>query len=231
MRTLAAASFLLRRIRADAGAIALIWLVVGITAFLFSGAPRVFGLVADAALRHELAEASAVRRGIGLTTNSSLGGADRPSAALDRASRRHLADLPESVQSLVGDSVSVASSPRFAVGNPPRIPTFLVFRSQSDVGDRLTLVDGRLPAATGEPIGVQEPDADGELQGPLPRIEIALAVEAAEAVGVAVGDTLVVAADPEDDLVPDRLSRPIEADGGDRRYVCRGRSPSRRMVR
>ena len=69
-----------------------------------------------------------------------------------------------------------------------------------------------MPAATGEPIGVQEPDADGALPGPLPRIEIALSVEAAEAVGVAVGDTLVVAADPEDDLVPDRLSRPIEAE-------------------
>ena len=212
MRTLTAATFLLRRIRTEAGAIALIWLVVGITAFLFSGAPRVYGLVADAALRHELADASAVRRGIGLTTTSSLGGADRPATALDRASRRHLADLPESVQSLVGDTVSVASSPQFAVHEPPRIPTFLVFRSQSDVGDGLTIVDGRLPAASGEPIGVQEPDADGALPGPRPRIEIALSVEAAEAVGVAVGDSLVVAADQEDELVPDRLSRPIEAE-------------------
>ena len=85
-----------------------------------------------------------------------------------------------------------------------------MFRSQSDDGDGLTIVDGRPSAASGEPIGVQEPDADGAFPGPRPRIEIAVSVEAAEAVGV--GDSLDVAADQEDELVPDRLSRPIEAE-------------------
>ena len=115
MRTLAAASFLLRRVRAEAGALALIWLVVTLTAFVFAAAPRVFASVADAALRSELADAPAVRRGIDLAGRATLGAADRPGAALDRQTRQHAGRFPDSVRSLIGDSVSLASSPRFAV--------------------------------------------------------------------------------------------------------------------
>ena len=42
-----AAGFLLRRLRAEVGVVALLVALVALTSFLFAGAPRLFNLVAD----------------------------------------------------------------------------------------------------------------------------------------------------------------------------------------
>src|SRR5262245_52879075 len=156
MRTLAAAAFLLRRVRADAGALALIWVVVAVTASLFAAAPRVFGLVADAALREELVDATPARRGVDLSGTSAVGGDGELEATLARMGEGYFGRLPLSVQALIGDRVAVASSARFAVANAPKIPTSLVFQWQSGLDDLITLVDGRMPVATGEHLAVAD---------------------------------------------------------------------------
>ena len=60
-----AAGFLLRRLRAEVGVVALLVALVALTSFLFAGAPRLFNLVADAALVDQLRTAAVTDRDIG----------------------------------------------------------------------------------------------------------------------------------------------------------------------
>jgi len=65
-----AAGFLLRRLRAEAGVVALLLALVAVTSFVFAGAPRLFNLFADAALVHELNAAPFVDRDLQLSSVS-----------------------------------------------------------------------------------------------------------------------------------------------------------------
>ena len=71
-----AAAFLLRRWRAERGALLLMVALVGVTSFLAATGPRLYNQVADAGIRDAVADASTAVRNIELQQDLNLSGTD-----------------------------------------------------------------------------------------------------------------------------------------------------------
>ena len=214
MRSVWAAAFLMRRLRAEAGVVLLIAALVGITSFLFAGAPRLFNLVADQGLRREMADAPPAAANLELSRQFVVPSFDDQLAVVERQGTAYLERFPGSIRSLVVGQTLVATSARFAIAEPPRFTTFVSLRHQDGIDEAVTIVAGRLPAGTGERLPSAAPGTPGPGdppgEGP-PRLEIAVSDVTAGAIGVAVGDTLAGTVDETDPLVPQALPRPLEA--------------------
>jgi putative ABC transport system permease protein len=215
MRSVWAAAFLLRRLRSEAGVAVLILLLVGVTSALFAGAPRAFNLVADEGLHEALDEASPVARNVELSREFVVPAFDVPLAVIDRLGDQYLARFPETLGSLVEERSLQATTARFAIADPPNIPTFISLRHQDGLDDAIRFVDGRAPVETGEELpaasfvfGPGNPEPPPETP---PLVEIAVSEATAAATGVMVGDELVGSVDQTDPLVPGALDRPLAA--------------------
>ena len=214
MGSLWAAGFLLRRLRDEVGVVALLVTLVAVTSFLFAGAPRLFNLVADGALVHQLRAASAVDRDLQLSSVSITPPGLDPRAALERVGEAYLAGFPDSIRELISERRYSATTPRFGIADPPLYPAFLSLRHQDGLEDAIQLVDGRMPASTGDELpraAFEFGEPQAEPQPELSRIEIALSEATAAGIGVGVGDILEVTLDGSDPTVRGVLLRRIEA--------------------
>jgi putative ABC transport system permease protein len=215
VRSIWAAAFLLRRLRSEAGIALLILLLVGITTALFTGAPRLFNLVADEGLQASFEEASPVGRNVELSRSFTVPTFNSPLAVIDQLGEQYLDRFPGSVRSLVRDRGMRATTVRFSIADPPNFTTFVSLRHQSGIDDEIRYVDGRPPQRTAEGLPAASfVFGSGEGAGPPdvpPRVEIALSERTAAAIGVEVGDVLAGSVDEEDPLVPGALNYPLEA--------------------
>lgn len=213
MRSIWAAGFLLRRLRSEVGVVALLLALVGLTAFLFAGAPRLFNLVADAALVDQLRSAPAVDRGIQLSsTTVSPGDAV---ATLDDIGEEYLRAFPPSIGELIGERRLSTTSARFEVPEPPRYPTFVSLRYQDGLDEAITLVAGRLPASNGEPLPVATLEFGVEpapLPATPPRVEIAISEATAAEIGADVGTTMEATLDGADPMLRSFVLRLIDVE-------------------
>ena len=215
MRSIAAAAFLLRRLRAEAGIALLILLLVGITTALFAGAPRLFNLVADEGLQTAFDDASPVARNVELSREFVVPTFNDPLAVVDQLGEQYLDRFPGPVRDLVRERTVRATTPRFFIADPPNFTTFVSLRHQSGLEEAIHYVEGRPPRATGEEL----PPASfvfgaGEGAGPPevpPRVEVALSKRTAETILVDVGDVLQGSIDETDPLVPGTLNYPLAA--------------------
>lgn len=215
MGSLWAAGFLLRRLRDEVGVVALLVALVGITSFLFAGAPRLFNLVADGALVHELAGAPAVDRDLQLSSVSSTPPGQDPLAAVDQVGEAYQAAFPDSIRQLIWTHRYSATTPRFGIANPLRLPTFVSLRSQDGLESAIQLVEGRMPASTGDQLpraSFQFGEPQPEPQAERARIEIAVSERTAARIGLHVGDVLGATLDGSDPTVRGVLLRRIEAE-------------------
>jgi putative ABC transport system permease protein len=218
MRSLWAAGFLLRRLRTEVGVVALLVALVALTSFLFAGAPRLFNLIADAALVDQLRSAAVVDRDLELSSTaiSPVAPSDPdPLAAVDDLSGEYLAAFPDSIARLIGERRFSITSPRFWLPVPPRYPTYLSLRYQDGLDGAIRLVAGRLPASNGEPLPVATLEFDVEpppLPATPPRIEIAVSEATAAEIGVDIGTTLAVRLDGTSPTVRGFVLRLIEAE-------------------
>ena len=215
MRSIVAAAYLLRWLRAEAGLALLIVTLVGVTSFLFAAAPRLFNQVADEGLRHEVTTAAAQRRGIELTSTSTIAPFADPMAVIERQAGAAFDRFPATVQSLVAERRLVTTSARFTVIEPPRVPTHISLRYQDGLDDAIRLVNGRMPESTGQALPVATFPGSAPAEPPSdepPRLEIALSDETARATGIEVGDVLAVTLDGNDPLVGRGLARPVEVE-------------------
>jgi putative ABC transport system permease protein len=215
VRSIWAAGFLLRRLRSEVGVVALLVTLVGLTAFLFAGAPRLLNLVADAALVDQLRSAPAADRGIQLSSTTVSPGGTDPLAALDEIGDEYLRAFPESIGKLIGERRLSITSARFAVPDPPRYTTFVSLRYQDGLDEAIKLVAGRLPASSGEPLplatlefGVEPPP----LPATPPRVEIAISQATAAEIGADVGTTLEATLDGSDPMLGGFVLRRIDVE-------------------
>ena len=215
MRSIWAAGFLLRRLRSEVGVVALLVALVGLTAFLFAGAPRLFNLVADAALVDQLRSAPAVDRGIQLSSTTVSPGGGDPLTTLDEIGDQYLRAFPASIGQLIGERRFSITSARFAVPDPPRYTTFVSLRYQDGLDEAIKLVAGRLPASNGEPLplatlefGVEPPP----LPATPPRVEVAISEATAAEIGADVGTTLETTLDGTDPMLRSFVLRRIDVE-------------------
>lgn len=216
MRSIWAAAFLLRRIRAEVGVALLIVVLVGGTAFLFAAAPRIFNRIADEGLRHELEAALAVQRNLQVSVIDDAPSGPAPLEEIDRARDFFFGEMPDSVAELVRETDLVITSVRFRVQDAPRYAnTFITLRHHEDVGDAIRVVEGRLPASTGDELPralfgfVPE---DYEPPSVTPLFEIALSDATAEDAGLALGDVYEVVGDSTDARLEQGYAVPLEAE-------------------
>ena len=214
MRWVWAAGFLLRRLRAEAGVVAMLLTLVAVTSFLFASAPRLFNLVADAALVDELRAAADVDRDIQLTSvTTTPSGADRLAAVAD-VGAAYRDRLPDSLRRLVSERRYSVTTPRFSIADPPRYTLFVALRIQDGLDPAIELVDGRLPRSTAEQLPRAVLDfepAPPEPEPIPPRIEIAVSEATAAETGAVVGDLLQATLDGGDPILRGVLLRPIDA--------------------
>ncbi|TAJ99084.1 MAG: ABC transporter permease [Chloroflexota bacterium] len=209
MRSLSAAGLLLRRLRSERGMILLVVVLVAVTSFLFSAAPRLFNRVADDALRTAVHAAPVAQRNLTMRLTTSLQPRDGDAVAVVRDFGEGQArQLPAAVRSLILDWTVRVTTVRFILPKPPSHETHLWLAYQDGLTDGTRLVAGRWPVDLGMPLS---PDLGDQGQGggsnggeePRPepepaRIEVALARAEATEIGVAVGDRLAVVLDRTD---------------------------------
>ncbi len=215
MRSVWAAGFLLRRLRTEVGVVALLVALVTLTAFLFAGAPRLFNLVADAALVDQLRASGVADRDIQLTSTAVPPGGDDPLAEIDRIGGEFQRALPASIAPLIGERHYSVTSPRFAIPEPPRYRTYVSLLYQDGLDHAIRLVAGRLPAPNGEPLPLATLDF-GQEPAPLPatppRIEIAISEGTAAEIGADIGTTMGATLDGADPILRSFVIRRIDAE-------------------
>jgi putative ABC transport system permease protein len=218
VRGIWAAAFLLRRLRADVGVALLVLLVVGATAFLFAAAPRLLNRAADDGLRHDLSTARTSDRNIQISLVAPGLAGTRSLEAMGTQQSAFLDQLPDDVRSVIAGTALSTESIRFTVTDAPHLTythTFIRFRYQDHLDGQIELSEGRMPVARNE--FLPAPDfgfipPDYQAPDELPRFEIAVSAQAAQASGFQVGDVLTVDADGNDARLQRAFAIPLPAE-------------------
>lgn len=192
-----------RQLRADAPVIFWLLVIVFSTSLFLAATPRFFNEISDDGLRHAVREAAPIARNVSVGRTSKIAAAaDDPFANVVRGGERFLeSDLPGSLRSIIAAESYVVDSPRFVVSALPGEPAwpftaFMRMRHQQDIDEHVRLVAGALPAPQDPVPIVLEEDAEPEL---LPLYQVAVTDETLSAMGITLGDRLL--------LTPDRSDR------------------------
>ena len=206
-----AAGFLLRRLRAEIGVVALLVALLIVTSFLFAGAPRLFNLAADAALVHHLDLASAVDRDVELTAISFPPTGPSSLPAVDEFGSAELQSFPDSIRNLISQGHFSVTTPRFSIAG---FHGFLSPRYQDGLESAIQVIAGRLPHATGDqlPHSRASRDQPPVEPGPPARIEIALSEATADQIHAGVGFSLTGMLDPGDPMLQGVVVRLVQAE-------------------
>src|SRR5262245_12244390 len=125
---------ILRRLRAERGTVAFVFVLVTVTSFLVAAAPRLLNHAEDEGLRHALTRGTALQRNIELSTVDTIpASAKGPFAAVEERGSRLRKSLPPTVDGLVGSTRFVIDTPRFALVDAARLPTFIAFRQAAQL--------------------------------------------------------------------------------------------------
>ncbi len=198
MRFLGAVAVLLRRLRAERGVAVALVVLVTLTSFVVAISPRLFERVADEGLRYDVDRGTALQRNIQFTSIDSIRAGEADPLEFVRARGENTFErLPASVQGSIDTGDFVVETPRFGLTDPPNFTTFVTLRYQDGVADRLTMVEGRAPAA------VEQGNDD-----PATQFEIALSTETAQQLLVELGDLLPATLDAGDPLLRLIFPRP-----------------------
>ncbi|HET7519937.1 MAG TPA: hypothetical protein VFK61_00185, partial [Candidatus Limnocylindria bacterium] len=213
MRGVLAGAFLLRRLRAELSGVALVGLLVLGSSLIFAAAPRMFDRVADDALREQLADAPPVQRSVQLSEVRPLAG-DQPLAGVGQEGDDFEAEFPPLIREVTERRDISITSARFGLDDPPRYQTFVTLRYMSGLENAIEMVEGRLPASTGDELPPAsfgfDPD-EPPPSGPKPLFEIAISEATAAETHLEVGHVVDVAADGADPLIAGSLPQRLEA--------------------
>jgi putative ABC transport system permease protein len=195
-----------RRLRSDLPLAAAIFGVVLVTSFVFAAVPNTFARNADRGVEFSVSHANPFARNVEVTRAGRIAPGDAEPLGRVAATGRQLEEsFPESLRGLIGDSRDAVETVRYTVVDAPGVPgppgTTRLFTLEFVEGadDRLTVVDGRLPAE-GRP-SVDLPFRGEQDDAPL--IELAVSREAAAQLSVRVGERLFLVPDSDDPLAED----------------------------
>ena len=186
----------LRRLAAQRAEVLAIAVLMFVTAFVFSLAPRVAERVADDALRQTIGAAPVAARNVAFSSVDRLeaGPESEPLANVDAAERAIEAAMPPGVQTLITDRDTIVDVLRWRVESGASVPTLVTLRIEPGATAHVQLTSGREPTGS---IGQIAGAGDGQ---PLNVYEIAVSSDAARASGIRLGDTLAMRPDPIDGL-------------------------------
>lgn len=214
MSKAAALALLLRRERSELAAVGLVTMLIAFTAFVGSGAVRMFERAADEGLRREVGAAPVVQRTVLLTTSRSVLGqaSDQTVAGWQAEGEELRAAFAGPVRDLAGEANLAVGSVRLRVLNPPVYPIYITLRYQDEFPELAELVSGRWPASTNErlppvatlqtaPGGQRYPVGTNHASDEPRPFEIALQEATARQLGVEIGSSLSVGVDLVDPMI------------------------------
>lgn len=186
----------LRRLGAQRGDVLAIAVLIFVTAFVFSLAPRLAERVADDAIRQTVAAAPVAAGNLAFASVDRLEGglSSPPLVKVDAAGRAIEAAMPGSIQALITDGDATVDLLRWRVESGASVPTLMTLRIEPGATAHLHLTSGREPTGS---IGQIAGTSGGQ---PLNVYEVAVSNDAARAAGIQLGDTLPMRPDPIDGL-------------------------------
>jgi putative ABC transport system permease protein len=185
----------LRRLRTERAPSVAFVLLVGVTAFAAAVGPRLLARTADEALRSAVIAAEPGRANIELVEEQRIETGD-PLAAVAERGADHEAAIPPALRSLFADRYFAIDTAFWAVLTETPEASTIFLRIQPGAHSHLTYRTGRPPTDAVRTAVFPETDA----AGPISVLEGALAAPSAEALDVAVGDTVVLGRDRTDPL-------------------------------
>ncbi|MGP1675289.1 MAG: hypothetical protein ACTS8Z_08760, partial [Candidatus Limnocylindrales bacterium] len=205
MQLVSAVAVLLRRLRAERGVVAFLFVLVAVTSLVVAASPRLFGRVADEGLRYAVTRSTATQRNIQFSTvvRSIPSGSDPMVGVVNRGDTL-AGRLPPSVADIVTARHYVVDTTRFRLVDPPNYTSFVTLRTQEGVDDQIDLTQGRPPASVPAPDGPADPTDPR-------RFEIAVSAPTAAELLVEVGDVLPAAVDPGDPMLRNVFPKPVAA--------------------
>ena len=178
-------------------------LLVLVTAFTASLAPRVVDYLSDTTLRAEIAVAAAAERNIQLIEEGRIAWTgDAIPRVVDRGAALERT-MPEPVRELIAARSFVIESPRWRVATTGKPRSTVRFRVQPGADERVQVVAGRLPVGAAGHVTV--PGQRGGETREVDAFEAALSVTAAARLGVEVGETIELIADVDDRMAAGHL--------------------------
>lgn len=203
----------LRRLRTDRAPIGIVVAVVLVTSFVFAAIPGLFNDMADDGLRAAVDGSRSFLRNIGMARAMRISpnpGEDLY-AEIHAEGARFQETLAPSIQAIIGGRSFVFDSPRYIfldLPGAPRYPSprYFNLRQGDGIESRLTLVDGRMPAATDELLPV--PFDIGQTNARL--FEVAVSPETARQIGARLGDRFWMMPDPSDGIVRRQPTRNLQ---------------------
>jgi putative ABC transport system permease protein len=193
---------LVTRLRRDWWPALLLSVLVGVTALVAAVAPRLFNETADAGLRHEVASARAVERGLQLGRITRIEGGGEGLAPVVAVESEVERALPDSVRSVIDQEALVARSAGWVVpDSTPIRPRFVTFEFTHGLDDLVRLVEGRMPGGSVRQERIPNPTALGAEEIDVSVFEVALSSTTAREMYASVGDRLDMFPDADDPLV------------------------------
>ena len=191
----------IRRFRDGRAAVAGLAVLVLVSAICAAAAPRLLDRAANDALRGEIRSATAFQRNIQLLQERryETDGDELPGGVV-AAGKELEARMPAGIQALIGSRNYVIDGLRWAIENDTPDPSFLRMRIQEGALERITMVEGRAPTATTRSMTSERLDAEG-VPFEIEVVEAVLSVDSLKAIGLAVGDTIMLHPDSTDRLV------------------------------
>ena len=206
----------LRRLREGRSPLAALFVLVLLTAFIAAAAPRLLERQADRALRAEVASGSVTDRNIQLSQEGRLaaGGPDDAIAPVEDVGQRLADQLPASIASLVTGRTTVIASPRWSAVDGVSTLSTVALRIDPSAATGIRYAAGGPPSGRIQTLPAT-PSPDGSIPigaGPTTIYEAALSSETARALGVTVGDRILLKIDPSDRLASGKRADPAGID-------------------
>lgn len=198
MPRVSAATAILRRLRAEPGVVAFVFVLVAVTSLAVAAAPRLFDRLSDEGLRYAIARGTPAQRDIELATFANRTGSSDLSG-IEALQARLRERFPAGVDRLIGEQRYLVDSVRLHLDAPPNYDTFITLHLRDGFDANVEWVAGRPPAP------LSRLDA-----GAPPTYEVGIAEATAAETKLAVGMTVATKIDPADPLLRFVFPRPTD---------------------
>lgn len=194
--TWAALSLVLARLRAERLATLLLFLLILVTAFVFTAGPLLLNRVRDVGLRHALESAATSQRSLEFTRLGRIlpGRTDPLAPVVDEGADLESA-FPSVVRELIDTRGFVVESIPYLAIQSPRSLTHLELRYQSDVDQHVTIVEGRLPTDATTVVDVPDEVSPDGVGGPAIVYEVAVSEATLEELRAELGERILMTPD------------------------------------
>lgn len=186
----------LRRLAAQRAEVLAIAVLMFVTAFIFSLAPRLAERVADDAIRQTIAAAPVASGNLAFASvdRFEAGPDSDPLAKVESATGAIEAAMPAGIRALTTDRDATVDLLRWRVESGASLPTLVTLRIEPGATAHIHLTSGREPTGS-----IGQIAGTGDAQ-PRNVYEVAISNDAARAAGIRLGGTVAMRPDPIDGL-------------------------------